>query len=103
MILGGYGLGNAVGQFMWQKKYEPRNHVPWAILTACSASCIILLLVLRCMLARENKKRDAEKYDSKWDDVVITREVDGKMVEKRVDKEFLDLTDIQMRDFRYVL
>lgn len=55
------------------------------------------------MLTRENKKRDGEKYDSKWDDVCIVREVDGKLVERRVDKEFLDLTDKQMRDFRYVL
>lgn len=88
---------------MWQKKYEPRNHIPWAILSACSASCIILLFVLRWMLARENKKRDGEKYDSSYDDVCVVREVDGKLVEKRVDKELLDLTDRQMREFRYVL
>lgn len=29
VMLSGYCIGNAVGPFMWQQKYKPRNHVPW--------------------------------------------------------------------------
>ena len=72
------------------------------------------------MLQSENKRRDAEKRDDSYDDVYLTQELaDGTKTEKRVDKvrcdlaliysahtscqAFLDLTDIQNRDFRYVL
>lgn len=83
------------------------------------------MLVLRTMLALENKRRDAEQRDETYDDVYIkTKLDDGTMVEKHVDrvrlpfvstrmhdlvltlgffKAFQDLTDIQNRDFRYVL
>lgn len=47
---------------------------------------MILILVLRFMLAAENKRRDAEPYDDKYDNVCVLREVDGKTVELRVDK-----------------
>ena len=74
------------------------------------------------MLHSENKRREAEKKDDSYDDVYITQELpDGSKTEKRVDKvcclfalfdqnfpytscqAFLDITDIQNRDFRYVL
>ena len=81
-----------------------RYHVPWAIVTTCYITSGLLLLVQRCLLARENKRRDQEPPDDTYDDVwvKITNE-DGETVEKRVDKAFLDLTDRQNRDFRYVL
>ncbi|KAJ3546254.1 hypothetical protein NM688_g5536 [Phlebia brevispora] len=47
---------------------------------------------------------DAEPVDETYDDVyieVITPE--GKRVEQKIPKEYLDLTDRQNRDFRYVL
>lgn len=56
------------------------------------------------MLARENQRREAEQGDKKFDGVYIAQELaDGRKVEKRVDRVFLDLTDIQNRDFRYAL
>ncbi|KAG1794618.1 major facilitator superfamily domain-containing protein [Suillus plorans] len=54
--------------------------------------CPVLLLIIRAVLVRENKIRDAEPR--------ITE--DGKRVEVKVDKEFLDLTGRQNRDLRYV-
>jgi hypothetical protein len=60
----------------------------------------VALLILRFMLATENKKREHETHDSKYDKVYVLGEAGA---EKRVDKAFLDLTDKQNRDFRYVL
>jgi len=56
------------------------------------------------MLSAENKRRDAEPYDDKYDNVyIIDMDSDGKATEKKVDKAFLDITDNQNREFRYVL
>ncbi|KAI0944706.1 hypothetical protein AcW1_002354 [Taiwanofungus camphoratus] len=104
IMLIAYCVGNAAGPFMWQSKYVPRNHIPWAIIGICYACCMFLLLVIRFILARENKRRDAEPPDTTYDDVYIEVVLpDGKRVERKVEKEYLDLTDIQNRDFRYVL
>ena len=83
-----------------------------------------LLLTIRFVLSSENKRRDREQLDESYDDVYIERigkdgEVERVKVEKvkifyfnnmqywlilcNVYQEFLDLTDIQNRDFRYVL
>jgi ACS family allantoate permease-like MFS transporter len=56
------------------------------------------------MLASENQRRDTEQSDERDDVVYITQEQpDGTRLEKRVDRAFLDLTDIQNREFRYAL
>jgi hypothetical protein len=52
------------------------------------------------MLAGENTKRERETPDDRHDAVYI---VDESGVERKVDKAFLDLTDKENRDFRYVL
>ncbi|KDR66872.1 hypothetical protein GALMADRAFT_232281 [Galerina marginata CBS 339.88] len=104
IVLSAYAIGGGSGSFMWRKKFQPRNHVPWAIISACIGSCAALILLLRFMLDRENKRRDGEQRDDSYDDVYLTQEsTDGVMTEKRVDRTFLDLTDIQNRDFRYSL
>ncbi|KAI0797539.1 major facilitator superfamily domain-containing protein [Abortiporus biennis] len=102
VVMIGYAVGNAAGPQYWKKKYQPRNHVPWAILSACWFATMVLILITRIYLARENKKRDQEGHDSTYDNVYLS---DGseKSEAKKVDKAFLDLTDIQNRDFRYVL
>jgi ACS family allantoate permease-like MFS transporter len=81
------------------------------------------MLTIRFILARENKKRDEEPVNDTFEEVYIEQvTADGKRIEVKVDKvrptstdqiiksnsivfaqEFLDLTDIQNRDFRYVL
>jgi MFS transporter, ACS family, allantoate permease len=101
-----YCVGNAASPFMWQAKYTPRlvlhvhcrvpsqstdhvrsNHVPWTIIGICYLACMFLLLAIRWLLARENKKRDAEPQDDTYDEVyieVITPE--GKREERKVSK-----------------
>ncbi|KAI0341163.1 MFS general substrate transporter [Trametopsis cervina] len=104
IMLSAYCIGNAAGPVMWLERYAPRNHVPWIVIGVCYVACITLMLTIRAFLARENRRRDAEPVDETYDDVyieIITP--DGKRVERRVSKEFLDLTDRQNRDFRYVL
>ncbi|KAF8264097.1 MFS general substrate transporter [Lactarius quietus] len=104
IMLSGYCIGNAAGPFMWQAKYKPRNHVPWMIFGICEVACMCLLFAIRVLLSRENKRRDAEPVDDAYDNVFITKiDQDGNRVEMKVSKEFLDLTDRQNRDFRYVL
>ncbi|KAF8480336.1 major facilitator superfamily domain-containing protein [Russula ochroleuca] len=104
IMLSAYCIGNAAGPFMWRAKYKPRNHVPWIVIGVCSVSCMVLLFSIRVLLARENKRRDAEPPDSSFDDVHVVRiDEDGKRTEVKVSKEFLDLTDRQNRGFRYVL
>lgn len=85
------------------------------------------MMVTRVYLARENRKREEEPYDASHDEVYITEtREDGTKEEVRVDKvslcslfcvlwfvvlisdcrfvqAFLDLTDIENREFRYVL
>ncbi|KAF9255327.1 MFS general substrate transporter [Marasmius fiardii PR-910] len=104
IMLCAYCVGNATAPFMWQEKYKPRNHVPWIIIGICYTVGAFVLLFIRFHLARENKRRDEEPYDDTYDDVWIER-VNGKGETERVrvEKEYLDLTDIQNRDFRYVL
>jgi MFS transporter, ACS family, allantoate permease len=87
IILCAYAIGNAAGPFMWLKKYQPRNHIPWAILSACSFVSAILVLVLRFTLAAENKRRNAEPYDDAYDNIyIIGTDSDGKTTEKKVNK-----------------
>ncbi|CAL1705294.1 unnamed protein product [Somion occarium] len=102
VVMIGYAVGNAAGPQYWKKRYQPRNHIPWAILSACWFVSMVLLLVTRLYLARENAKREKEGHDSTYDDVYISSDANGEKAVK-VDKAFLDLTDIQNRDFRYVL
>jgi predicted RecB family endonuclease len=83
---------------------------------------MLLLFSIRVLLARENKRRDAEPLDERFDDVyIVTTDEGGYRTEVKVPKvricsfrqayglmqfrgqEFLDLTDRQNRDFRYVL
>ncbi|CAE6462461.1 unnamed protein product [Rhizoctonia solani] len=104
IMLSAYCVGNLVGPQMWQEKYKPRNRIPWAIITACYVLCPLTLLTLRFLLAHENKKRDAEPKADETNDAYIEEVLeDGTRVERKIDKAFLDLTDIQNREFRYVL
>ncbi|KAI0823552.1 MFS general substrate transporter [Trametes gibbosa] len=104
IVMVGYAVGNSAGPQYWEKKYQPRNHVPWLILSICWAASALLLLATRAYLARENARREREERDARYDDVFVTeKRADGTLVDKRVDKAFLDLTDVQNRDYRYVL
>jgi len=104
IMLCAYCIGNAAAPFMWQAKYQPRYHVPWTIIGISYVACCALLLAIRALLQRRNLERSREGPDTTYDDVyVLTQNEDGKEVEVRIAKEFLDLTDMQNRDFHYVL
>lgn len=63
------------------------NRVPWLIIAICYVVCPILLLMIRGLLARENKLREAEPRDDAYDDMWIqVPDADGKLVSRRIDK-----------------
>ena len=67
--------------------YLSSNHVPWIIIGACVLTCMVLLLAIRVLLARENKRRDAEPRDDSYDDVhVVKMDEDGNRVSIKVSK-----------------
>ncbi|KAF9058550.1 MFS general substrate transporter [Rhodocollybia butyracea] len=104
IMLSAYCIGNAAGPFMWQEKYKPRNHIPWAVIGICYACCMLLLWLIRLHLNRQNKLRDTQPHDDQYDNAYIEHiNNDGTVDEVKVQKEFLDLTDLQNLDFRYVL
>lgn len=97
-------LGLAVGPIMWKKKYQPRNRIPWIVVSVSVFVCALLLLWLRTILYLENKKREREPKSTKYDQVYVKKTLDDGTIEKHhVDKAFLDLTDIENREFRYIL
>ena len=96
----GYAVGNSAGPQYWQKKYQPRNHVPWTVIGICYVICPLLMLIIRWLLKRENEARNREE-PQEYEEVYIQEEDEkGEIIERKVDKEFLDLTDRQNRDFR---
>ncbi|PVF93086.1 MFS general substrate transporter [Serendipita vermifera] len=113
MWLTGYSLGQMVSPQWWKNKYKPRNRVPWAILLTSLCCQVIIILTLRWYLNRCNKLRDAaaaaatteeekEKYgEYGWLEVADPKT--GVMTKVRVEKRFLDMTDFENLNFRYVL
>ncbi|KAL4077287.1 major facilitator superfamily domain-containing protein [Scleroderma yunnanense] len=98
IVLCGYATGNAVSQFMWKAQYQPRNHIPWAVITTTNTSSALALLLLRYLLVADNTRRDREARDAEYDLVDVQH--DGTTFE--VDRAFLDLTDKENHEFRYV-
>lgn len=104
IVLIGYCCGNAIGPLMWEKRYKPRcvhhakfgviistfdcrNTVPWGVIIGCYSSCLLLLLGIRLYLARENRRRDRESPQvDGYDQVYMSKEIDGNTVEFKVDK-----------------
>lgn len=106
MIIG-YALGNAVGPQPWKSQYQPRNHVPWTVICVCWAMSGFIMLLLRWYLARENRLREVEQAQFEVCERDVEKEMyleDAKGEEVgKIDRAFLDLTDIENREFRYVL
>ncbi|KAJ8592376.1 hypothetical protein M405DRAFT_889850 [Rhizopogon salebrosus TDB-379] len=87
IMLSAYCVGNALGPFMWQTQYKPRNYIPWIVIGICYILCPLLLLTIRFVLNRENKKRDAEPVNDDFEVYIEQVTADGKHVEVRVDKK----------------
>ena len=63
------------------------NHVPWIISGVCIISCMLLMFLIRVMLVRENKRRDAEPRDESFDNVHIVKiDENGNRTEVKVSK-----------------
>ena len=62
------------------------NHIPWIIIGICYACCIVIMLSIRLLLSRENKRRDLEPRDTTYDDIYIERVIDGKVMQVKVEK-----------------
>jgi MFS transporter, ACS family, allantoate permease len=65
----------------------------------------VLLLTIRHMLVKENKRRGALPAGPEQDayGYVERQDADGTVVRQKVDKGLLDLTDRQNLSFRYAL
>lgn len=72
---------------------------------ASYTSDIALLLAIRYVLNKENKRRDALDASHAHEDYGYIEKVDseGKMVRQKVDKGLLDMTDRENLSFRYAL
>ncbi|KZS99370.1 uncharacterized protein LAESUDRAFT_668066 [Laetiporus sulphureus 93-53] len=61
--------------------------VPWAVIGICYVCCMFILLIIRFLLAWENRRRDMEERDTTYDDGYIEVLLpDGTHVEKKVEK-----------------
>jgi MFS transporter, ACS family, allantoate permease len=62
------------------------DHVPWTIIGASLLLCMVLLLSIRVMLSRENKRRAAEPRDDSFDNILVRIDEDGIRTEVKVSK-----------------
>ena len=113
IFLVGYSLGQILSTQFWKAKYAPAYHLPFGLILMGNLVSIVCALVLRFLLARENKRREAmrdealrsgvgkEKFEEYAE--VETTDAEGRRIKQRVDKTFLDMTDKENLAFRYVL
>ncbi|KAK7969901.1 major facilitator superfamily domain-containing protein [Apiospora saccharicola] len=81
----GYSLGNVIGSLLFDAKFGPRYDQSFTGITVCFAVCCVLGQVIRFLLARENKRRDAKYGPPEWSHGLE------------------DLTDRENKSFRYTL
>lgn len=75
------------------------NRVPWLIIGICYVVCPMILLVIRALLARENKRRESEPHDDTYEDIwVQVADAEGKLVDRRVDKVGLFVCECIVQD-----
>ncbi|KAK7981292.1 MFS general substrate transporter [Apiospora saccharicola] len=105
IFLVGYALGQTLCTQFWRAQYKPRNYVPYSIFLASYAGDYVLLFVLRYLLNKENKRRDALLGPTAHEDYGYVEMVDsdGRGTRQKVAKAMLDLTDGQNLAFRYAL
>ncbi|KAK8091377.1 MFS general substrate transporter [Apiospora kogelbergensis] len=105
IFLVGYALGQTLCTQFWRAQYKPRNYVPYSIMLASYAGDYVLLFLLRYILSKENKRRDALPESIAHDDYGYVEKVDssGQVTRQKVPKAMLDLTDGQNLAFRYAL
>ena len=71
---------------------------------ACNGVVAILSILIRIYLSYLNKRRANRTDDAPYDDaIVIVQNEKGEDTKQKVDRAFLDLTDRQNLEYRYVL
>ncbi|RHZ61378.1 hypothetical protein CDV55_101139 [Aspergillus turcosus] len=89
LTLMAFCVGNLIGPQLFPANDGPNYTPAKAVLMATFVAVVILSLALRQLMVSENAKRDREQADSGAGD-------------SAADLAFLDLTDIENRQFRYV-
>ncbi|BFZ59824.1 Allantoate permease [Saitoella coloradoensis] len=87
----GYCVGNLIGPQTFRAKDAPAYTPAKVTIVVCWGVSCFVLYAIRWLNARENKRRDEER-DAAGDAYVSLK-----------NHEFMDLTDFENRDFRYVL
>ena len=78
-----------------------RNYlVPRGLAISATAENVTRIEHEKKVVEAKNAKLKGEAEDVYY---VTVKDENGRMVQRKVDKAFLDLTDIQNRDFRYIL
>ncbi|EGF98722.1 uncharacterized protein MELLADRAFT_45958 [Melampsora larici-populina 98AG31] len=99
-VLTGYCIGNIIAPQLWQSKYKPRNIVPWSIITFCYVFGALILIFMRFYLKRQNFIRDSKITNQ----VIVNKQKENENEnEDKSVKAFMDLTDLENSDYRYVL
>ncbi|KII87568.1 hypothetical protein PLICRDRAFT_162273 [Plicaturopsis crispa FD-325 SS-3] len=108
IFLTGYALGQILCTQFWREEYSPAFLVPWGICMASYVADIVLVLIIRYVLARENRRRDGLQVDGNGREIESFGYIDstdamGHIIRVKIDKALLDLTDLENLTFRYVL
>ncbi|EGG07192.1 uncharacterized protein MELLADRAFT_35740, partial [Melampsora larici-populina 98AG31] len=99
----GYCIGNIIAPQLWQSQYKPRNIVPWSLILACYLICSTLIIGMRFYLKKQNRTRDQDELVTCAGSPKTTVEGSSENkyhptgLEPKVDKAFMDLTDLQNR------
>ncbi|KAG7696060.1 hypothetical protein KL930_003086 [Ogataea haglerorum] len=101
----GYGVANIVAPQMWTT--GPRYYAAWIVqLVVAWFFSSVLLIWIRVILSRRNKKRLA-KLEFDDDGNIISKKnafvEDGGDDRRKVDVSMLDLTDLENEEFIYPL
>ncbi|KAG0146871.1 hypothetical protein CROQUDRAFT_700947 [Cronartium quercuum f. sp. fusiforme G11] len=88
-----YCIGNIIAPQLWQAQYKPRNILPWSLILSCYLTCSVMILGMRFYLVRQNKKRYQENHDN--NEVDEKDNLENKKNIHKVDKAFMDLTDLE--------
>ncbi|KAL8650599.1 MAG: hypothetical protein Q9226_005076 [Calogaya cf. arnoldii] len=91
IFLVGYSLGQILCTQFWRAAYRPRNYVPWAITLISYIGDFLLLLTIRHVLDRDNKRRDAMKilHGETEYGYISKNELGGQVARYKVDKSML--------------
>ena len=97
MLFLGYCTGNIAGPFFCKTDQSPKYTLGiWAMIV-CHLLEVMVILILRFMLSRENKRRDIVQG------IVDESAADRKRREMERDRTaFSDLTDRENLNFRYI-